>query len=665
MRCPGRFMLAFVCLLLAAPVWAQVPVNPVYVSGGPFIYQVTAGGLVKVYDATIGGAPLTDSAYAGPYFSSLAIGPDGVNKDAHGNALYPFLVYACDDKTNTIIRFAPGGAVTSSNPPHEQVGTTSFPPACGRSTSTGDFYVTDESGGSGTTVYRFAGVANASFPSGWASTSPTPVALSGSGAVNAGITQKNVGDLLLVDHTNNQVLRSPYGPPFSRVSAYISSNLSSPVGIARISAGDVFVGNQGSSNVAHFSGNGALAGTCPSLTFPGGATNTVIHFLAADETDTIYVAASDSSDDAPEDLDFSSETDNPGQVWSWSPGQTCVLQSVAPSETELFGVAVAPIPTAAITETLSSPSLPTNPTPTAFNFNSTEFKITANGCTATVTAYQLSLANINSMIGLAKLAATPAVNLGEGGYEIAYVAEWADAGCTSVFTSGPFAGTFPTTIFGLYDSNLVTNPRMIRCDSSPQDDANEPFLDGSNSCTSLTAIGAYPIGPIPTDGGFTGGGRTNSVFFLVNANQAAGGAGGGSFCPELPLNNTTVDTDDFLSIAFQVAQTGGNCETGPFVPNAQAILSVAQIKDANGNPSFVPIFTVNTLFNQGSNFVQPPLCKFFPHSEIACTYALVLNVAGSHLTPGTYELGVLFLTNNAPEQSITFKVVAEGTPGTF
>jgi hypothetical protein len=683
---------ALVLSLFASGAWGQSA--PVFVSGGPFIYNVTSCGeshtpcLVKVYDATLnGGVATTNNKYTGPYYSSLAIGPDNVDLETngHGNAAHPFLIYACDDNTNTIIRFAPGGAVTTANPTADVVyngGTeSSLTPVCGRFSSIGDFYVTKESAPStGVIVYKFTGPMNtplANVPLGMlpaSGLSPTQVSLSGlsTNAASAGITQKNTGDLLLVDHANNQVLRSPYGSPFTTVSSYISTNLSNPVGIARVSTGDVFVANQGSSNVAHFDRTGNLVPTgpaCPSLTFPDGATNTRLFFLAASETDTIYAVASTTVilpgpiDEFIENQDFVAEGDNPGEVWSWSPGQACNLQHVAFSATELYGVAVAPVPTATITLPVSSTTA--NPTPTSFNFNtdaapSSVFQLTANGCTVSVTAYPLNVATVNTAIGLAASSlpdgATPLVNLGEGGYETAYVTKETPA-CTSVFSDGSFA----RAIFGLYDSTVAGNPRVIQCESgSPPnfDDPSEPLLNvnglGSSSCVALTTVGSYPLGgPIPFDPGVIGTGKGgHSTYFLVNAKFAGGGTTPQAiFCGFFPpLKNTTdptqaakFDDDDIIPVVFRLAKATGNCNTGPFDNSAKALLSIAQL-----TPNFKAIFPLKT-FPQAGKFQNIGFGL----------YINFLPVHANQLNLGTYSLSVLFQTDDTTQQAIEFNVVRD------
>jgi hypothetical protein len=634
----------------------------VFASGGPFIYEASGGTLTLIFTA-----PSSDS---GTNFESLAVGPDYAEVDSFGNALHPFLIYACDTKGNTIVRLDPANTSNVETVYNNSVA--GLVPVCGRFSSTGDLYVANKSASdTGGNVYKFSAIANT--PLGGLTTGQkTPGAVTlGLPATftGAGITQKNVGDLLVVDTADNEVLRAPYGPPFGTATSYISEpSTALPVGIARISTGDVFVANQGSSNVAHFDRTGATASTCATLAFPTGAgasTNTRIFFLGASETDTIYAAASTSTSDFTEDLDFVAETSE-GQVWSWSPGQACTLTSVAVSRTLLFGVAVAPIPTAPITHTLTATVA--NPTPTSFNFNtdalpSNVFQITAGGgCAATVTAYPLSLANITSMINLAKLSGTlpdgarPLVNLGEGGYEIAYVATaTTEPACTSAFSDGI---SYADAIFGLYDSALATNPRLIQCESDPPNAPFEPAIGAGTSCVALTTVGSYPVGGIPTDPGTvaTGHVKPNSVFFLVNANVHTVLVNGqpqpqAIFCGFFPpLKNTmdptqaaNFDDDDVIAVVFRLAKAGGDCNRGPFDNSAKALLSIAQFM-----PSFKFFFPLQT---------TPPGGSF--QSNGSGSYITLLPVHANHLAPGEYSLSVLFQTDDTSQQSIVFNV---GTP---
>jgi hypothetical protein len=688
---PSRILLAcvcsFLCFFLAAPVWAQgyPEANPVYVSGGPYIYNVNGATLgTPIYDATAGpiyGMATKVNAYTGPYFSSLVIGPDNVDGPADGNAAHLFLLYACDNNTNTILRFDPTipPAEGQTNPDAEVLHL-EFAPTCGRFTSTGDLYVT-----SGSSVYEIKGAASIPFNKGdWASagsavsqvlTASTPA--EGKTPLLEGTTEKNVGDLLVVDQANNQVLRSPYANPFSTfdAGAYASSGLSAPMGIARLSTGEVLVSNSTPTNaasgptipVADFASTGSPTGaTCPAgLTFPDGATNTSLFFLAAGENDVVYAAASQPqfyAGDYLEDLDFQIEGGYPGAVWMWSPPPpntpaNCTLTLVASSQTQLSGVAVAPIAGPTISNVpLNATSA--SPTPAIFDFNSSELQlIGGGGCTPMTTAYPLSLFNIGSMINLAQTnmngglpnGAKPIVNLGEGGYEVGYTSNFATPteGCTPVLGN---PATFGNIIFGHYDSSLVTNPVVIRCDYS----TDEPFIvGGETACWAEAFLGAYPIsGPLPNDGG--GGGRTlnNSIFFLANANPPSNTSEQGQYCNLIPLNGTTFDLDDFMVVAFQIREGIGNCKSGPFVGDATVNLSIAET-----SPNFSPILQLKP---QGATFREPatyPIpCKTGSNLGLICTYALVVNLKASGITtPGTYELAVT--SANAGTQAITFTVI--------
>src|SRR3989442_5313368 len=170
--------------------WSQfLPTPPtVYVSGGSSIYSVT------VVNDTAVVTQLVNST--GSNFESLAIGPDNADLTtasggiAAGNALHPVLLYACDTAGKTVIRFVPGNPAVIQTVYSGGVG--GITPLCGRSTSTGDFYVTDKAAGG---VYLLsAGGPVANFPfTGTVGATATPVSGTTPAAPRA-ITQKYVGD---------------------------------------------------------------------------------------------------------------------------------------------------------------------------------------------------------------------------------------------------------------------------------------------------------------------------------------------------------------------------------------------------------------------------------------------------------------------------------------
>jgi hypothetical protein len=292
--------------------------------------------------------------------------------------------------------------------------------------------------------------------------------------------------------------------------------------------------------------------------------------------------------------------------------------------------------------------------PTTFNFNSNLFQLTANGCTATVTAFPMSPGTVRSMIASAgnsfPSGTQPAVNLGEDGYEIVYVAHWLQPlvtpSCTSVFTDGQF----PQSFAGFVDRNSFTNPRVVQCDNS--DPSTEPTLFASSAtlCTAgATLLGVYPVGgPIAGDQLLT----KNSVFALVNAGLST--TEPGKFCGfQSPLSNDPLNpatfsgsTKNTLSVKFKLATFSGNCPNGgPFISDASALISVAQIADSAGNTVFHPI-AVNAT---ASSLDLPPL-----FNQGNQQYQFTLTISG--YAPGTYSLTVTFLTNNTTNQTIFFKI---------
>src|SRR5215472_16411866 len=113
---------------------------PVYVSSGTTVYVLSGGSFTAIL------------TLAGANFESLATGPDNVDTDnavaaGLGNPSHPFLLYACDT-AGKVVRFDP--AIVNANPaltPYQSVASgLAIAPICGRSTATGDFYVTDKSG---------------------------------------------------------------------------------------------------------------------------------------------------------------------------------------------------------------------------------------------------------------------------------------------------------------------------------------------------------------------------------------------------------------------------------------------------------------------------------------------------------------------------------------
>jgi len=308
----------------------------------------------------------------------------------------------------------------------------------------------------------------------------------------------------------------------------------------------------------------------------------------------------------------------------------------------LSGVAVAPAP---VTLTLTEIGSPANPVPTPFFFNSSMFQFTATGCDATVTAYPRSLVTIKSMTlpPYATLLnpAVPAVNLGDGGFETAYVAH--NPSCLSVFPDGGFL----MGIFNFIDDSQFTNPRMLDCTNS--DPSTEPQLTGAGtSCSVPPLIGVYVLGgPIPKDGGTAASGTARNYFAVVDEKSGPGTAAPGNFCGyQLPLLNPTdagypfsfvAGSRSTINVKFKLSSS--NCKKD-FITNSLALISVAQLS---------PTFNAVNVHATAASLDQPP---FFNAGNQQ--YSFSLNVAT--LPPGTYSLTVTFLSDNTTNQTILFVV---------
>ena len=260
--------------------------------------------------------------------------------------------------------------------------------------------------------------------------------------------------------------------------------------------------------------------------------------------------------------------------------------------------------------------------------------------------------------------AKPAPGLGDGGYEIAYVANWllplVNPQCTSIFSDG----LFESSVFGFYDSSLYDNPRMVECRNS--DPGNEPQIvpnlvitSGSTSCAAPPLFAVYPVpfgGPIPNDQGGTV--RSSNSFFAVvdegltltgNTNNPRG-----KFCGfQSPLtgdgitlpNQPAVFTGNTIAVKFKLATASGSCQNGPYISNASALISVARLADS----AAATVFNAIRVNATASSLDTPPLFNAGNNQ-----YSFSLNTGG--YAPGTYSLTVTFLSDNTINQTTEFKI---------
>jgi hypothetical protein len=621
---------------------------PVYVSAGPTIYSLSRGSSTVV------------TTLAGANFESLMVGPDNADLDAWGNAQHPFVLYACDTANKAIYRLDPTAATVAL----QRVYSGMITPNCGRFSAVGDLYVTNKSGPG---IYLIScGSHCADVALGTATINGTALQVNTTGPLSGrGITQKYSGDLLAVDNAANQVLKFPYGTLSTKVT-FASSELSAPIGVARISNGDVFVSNgnlgSGKSAVApiiHYGPTGALANSCAELTLPKNSKETPAYLA----TTSVATAANTKVSDT---IFLVANTTSGSTLYSWTntTGASCGLTAVASVKALLTGVAVAPAgagPSAPPAVTLSLPvqSSGANPKAVPFNFNSNQFQLLATGCTAQVTAYPLSPATVQAMIARANAGpfpfskpVAPSVNLGEDGYHIAYIGHW-------LFSSNPppscapVASDFVVYLASVVDPSQFSNPRMLQCDNNNAPNS-EPALSSGTVCASDQMIAIYPLGgPIPDDGVSGGTTRTtNSVFALVNESTQGVPA---SFCGfQAPLKNPGESgypasfnpvQKNTLAVKFKLAQAGRNCQNGPFVTNAQALISVARILDSNN----VGVFDAINPNATASSIDTPPL---FNAGNQQYSFTLTIK----DYAPGTYSMTVTFLSDDTTNQTILFKI---------
>src|SRR4029077_6440445 len=150
-------------------------------------------------------------------------------------------------------------------------------------------------------------------------------------------------------------------------------------------------------------------------------------------------------------------------------------------------------------------------------------------------------------------------------------------------------------VFATFVPLSVTSPETISCRTN---------INNTTTCIVATLEAAYPLGGIlPADLGTRGGkGTTACKIFLANSTAAAKNNEAGTFCGyQSPVNNTflgqpasTLPVGNQLNVKFKLAfaPPNGNCQNGPYITDATALLSVAQIADAKGNPVFIPMTIV-------------------------------------------------------------------------
>jgi len=586
--------------------WAQ---------GAPQVF-VSTGSAGTIYSLNPANGSLTQLVYTqGADYEGMVVAPDNAVADlppADPAGTTHYLVYVCDTANSRIWRFDPTAPATL-----ERIynGGALQNPQCGRITSTGDLVVSSTVAGSG--LWVFSGITNVALGSGV----QTPTHLIGVSGSSEGIAQKNIGDLLVVDRANGSVLRTPLASP--NTTSFITG-LSQPFGIARRGDGAVFVGSQGQQNVMQFDAQGANPATCQTF-----SDNDVPNFMQMALDNTLYVAVAGRTG---------------GSVRSIN-ANTCQATHIYAVPNGAVGIALPPTMMATQNVTVSNGTVLLN-----FGFTAFELNQISGPCSGTVSAGLASPAAIYSLIGLSSTPADPAVNLGLDGFEVVFSTAGLN-GCNSASGANSFQ------VSDLV-SPAVNNPEIVVCD-----DPNTNCQPGN---TNLQQLGAWPIGGyLPSD--LTSGGSKSlrCNIFLVNARQMSTLPGQeiGTFCGfNPPVNNTftgtlnswntalssTFKSGSTVAVKFNLALgTSPNaCRRGPFINDAEALLSIALIEDANGNPVFVPIMPGA----HGSAGPITPLFNVDGSRQYAFnwdTSSCVMPSGQVQTCPlGKYSLSVEFLTNN-------------------
>jgi len=604
--------LAAFCLFAVA-AWAQ-GASQVFVSTGIAgnIYSVTtSSGSTKLLVST-----------SGADYEGMVVAPDNAAGTTH-----PYLVYACDTNNSRIVRFDPAAATPISPEVVYSNGSLSHP-QCGRITSNGDLVVSSRDAGSG--LWMFRGITSLELGAGGSQT-PTQLATVSGGS--QGLAQKNTGDILVVDSTNGKVFKSSF-PGFASTVPFIPSGLSTPVGIARRSDGFIFVANQGTNSILRYDAAGLHPSTCQSFQ----KKDTPV-FLQTSLDDTLYVAISES---------------NKGFVNAVN-GTTCKAIQSFSVPAPAVGIALAPS-TASQTVVASKGSALVN-----FGFAAFELNNISGPCGGSIGVSLSSPEAINGLIVLTGQGATamdPAVNLGLDGFETVF---------STKFLTGCTAADGATNNFQIASlvSNEVTDPGIVVCD------------DNNTNCepnvVSLAQVGVWPInGYLPEDI-TTGGKKTLKCnVFLVKANPTnQAGQEPGTFCGFQSPINTTFDPiagvqNPAAAASFSVGKSipvkfklspgpNGSCQSAPYITDATAILSVAQIADSKGALTFVPI----GLVSNGSSGLGQPLFKGDGNNQYLFNWDSSSCIMPSGVTQacpkGRYSVSIVFLTLNTANSTTTPK----------
>lgn len=606
-----RCLLSVLVCLSCSGLWAVTGASTVFVSTG-------AAGVIYSLDTTAAApAPAVLISNPGSDFEGMVVAPNNSIQGPADETTH-YLVYVCDTANSLIWSFDPTASPVTLTPVYNGSGSLQHP-QCGRITANGDLIVSSTDAGSGLWI-----ITNATLSPGTVIGTPTKLAtVNGS---SEGLAQKNIGDLLVVDNTNNQVLRTPSGASPNPPTPFITG-LSKPFGIARRGDGVIFVGNQGNGKLQQFDTTGQNPSPCASF-----KNKDVPNFMQMALDNTLYVAIGSGTTGAVRSIN----------------ANTCTTIQSYGIPVPAVGIALAPTMTAQMNVSATNGVAPVN-----FGFSAFVLNQIMGPCSGSISLGLASPAAIQVLINNSGASASPAVNLGLDGFEALY---------STANLNGCFAGNAVSQTTNFNVSNFlsagITNPEIVVC----SDPTNPSTTNCTAQNTNLSQIGGFPIGGyLPADWTAAAKKTLKCRIFMANAAPVAGDPtqAAGTYCGfQSPLTNTFTGVLNSWALASAAKLTAGksvpvkfklasgSCQNGPYISNATAILSVAQVLDSKGATTFVPI----GLVSNGSSGLGQPLFKGDNNNQYLFNWDsgnCIMPTGVAQTCPkGTYSVTVIFLTNN-------------------
>ena len=684
---PRNTVAAFAAvLLLGAATTLASGVDTVYVSNPDMdrIYAIdTAAG-----PGQIPGVVLYE---AGSNYEDLVVAPDGS-------------LVACDPSAGKITRIDNPDTTPSPNVVYTRSANGPQNPQCGWFTHTGDLVVTDRAAGGSAWMF-LDNLEN--FYQQCQGASPCRIDVDAAFR-GEGVTQAADGDLLVVDRAQRTVWSLGYDVYRAAFPAgddlIFGSAVNDPIGIARSSRGNIYIA-VAPNRLLKYDRLGAASAIPACATAFGSKDRPYFLDFAAD--DTLYVATTGTNSGKVWQLDVEG-CDCNGNPYDLPPCDAprvlFEFRKQAGYEKSTVGIGVPYLPASEpnLGPFLAGKPLPPPPfAPTTqlvgFGDHVYEFAAEPAGCEVSIAAAEADPAYLAILAGTIDLdqydpdypgcsvvgdptypcdiAARPVNYLGENGRGILY--EVLPSPLTNPFCFAPEVDLYRHAINAY--AGYVPNPRLVRCPSP-----GDTYTD----CTLIDLNTYFPYnGILPEDTrvGATLGSSTGdfSRYFLVDLdlNQDAD-AGDGVFCgfenpwyePMLPAGASWNDADvldhidpaSLLAISttqsfgfkFQIAaiQPDGSfsCDSGPFLENAQVLMSVARVRDAANLP--LDPFEPKHVYAAGSSAVVDPAIfndALNPNKQ----YHFNAKFPAFEYSPGIYQVVLVPLTNNFAAEVRYFRIV--------